>query len=147
MGIEVIIFFGEQGKEDVCAAEGGDVVPVGVEADGREHEYSWIGYVKEYAEDRWRVEFLEAATECGGRTDGAEEGRAGESRADEARERRKVEKYLKQEVIVEVAYGGGSGWRGFLLRRRRRWRLPRGHVTTLEMRRRRHFVSSQPIII
>jgi hypothetical protein len=123
------------------------VVLVGVEADGREHGYSWIGYVKEYAEDRWRVEFLEAAAECGGRTDGTEEGRAGESHADEARKRRKVEKYLTQEVIVEVAYGGGSGWRGFLLLwRRRRWRLPRGHVATLEMRRRRHFVSSQPII-
>jgi hypothetical protein len=65
MGIEVIIFFGEQGKEDVCATEGGGVVPVGVEADGREHGYSWIGYVKEYAEDRWCVEFLEAAAECG----------------------------------------------------------------------------------
>jgi hypothetical protein len=112
-------------------------------------------YVEEYAEERWRVELAEAAAEGGGRTDGAEEGRAGESCADEAREGGEVKKYLAQEVVAEVAYGGGSGWRwrGFFLerrrgRRRRRRRL-RGHVgcrdSGNEERRRLYYVSREPI--
>jgi hypothetical protein len=135
LGIGAIIVFGEQGKEDVRAADGGGVVPVGVAADGGEDGYGWIVYVEEYAEERWRVELAEAAAEGGRRADGAEEGGAGECRADEAREGGEVEKDLAQEVVAEVAYGGGSGWRGFLLQRRRRWqpRLLRGHVGTLQM--------------
>jgi hypothetical protein len=41
--------------------------------------------------------------------DGAEEGAAGESRAGEARDGREAQGYLKEEVIVERVYGGGSG--------------------------------------
>lgn len=41
--------------------------------------------------------------------DGAEEGAAGESRAGEARDGREAQEYLKEEVIVERVYGGGSG--------------------------------------
>ena len=61
------------------------------------------------------MELAEAAAEGGGGADGAEEGPAAESRAGEARDVRETEEYLAEKVIVERAYGGGSG------RRRRRW--------------------------
>jgi hypothetical protein len=70
------------------------------------------------------VEVAEAATEGGGRTDGAEESGAGESGADEAGEGGQTEEYLAQEVVAEGEYGGRSGLSGFLLPRRQ---CTRGH--------------------
>jgi hypothetical protein len=53
-----------------------------------------------------------------------EERGAGESGADEARERGQAEEHLVQEVVAEGEYGGRSGLSGFLLPGRQ---CTRGH--------------------
>jgi hypothetical protein len=64
------------------------------------------------------VELAEAVAESGGRTDGAEEGRAGESGTDEALEGGEAEEHLAQEVVAEGEYGGRSRLMGALFPRR-----------------------------
>ena len=69
------------------------------------------------------MERTEAAAEGAGRTDGAEEGAAGEGGGGEAGEVREAEEDLSELVVVESTYGGGSGWDRVLRRRRRRRRV------------------------
>jgi hypothetical protein len=69
------------------------------------------------------VERAEAAAEGGGRADGAAEGAAGEGGAYEGREVGEAEEDLAEEILAEVCYSGGTGWRRRrLLHGRRLWR-------------------------
>jgi hypothetical protein len=108
-GVFAVVFFvtdsvDETGKGNIEAAKGGGLVRVGAaaaaETDGRECGHGGLVVDEERAEDRGRVEVAEAATESGGRTDGAEEHGAGESGADEARKGGQTEEYLAQEVVA-----------------------------------------------
>ena len=62
---------------------------------------------EEVREERACLERLEAATEAG--------------------EVREAEEDLPEQVVVEVTYGGGSGWYGVFRRRRRRRRRVGSH--------------------
>lgn len=53
------------------------------------------------------MERPESAAEDWGRTDSVEEGAAGEGGADEAREGRKQEEDLAEEVVADTSDGGG----------------------------------------
>lgn len=105
----VVVLVRDAGEEDVEAADGGRVVPIGAAADGREGGVFVAVGVEEEAEERGRVQRSEAEAEGGGGADGGQEGAAGEGGADERREGREAEEDLAQEVVGEVTYGGGGG--------------------------------------